>query len=66
MVLEQIDAITRYDREVGEIIRREYTRMQDGLELIASENFVSPEWRKNSSPSLRSHNDTKTYLSMHA
>ncbi len=41
MVLEQIDAITRYDREVGEIIRREYTRMQDGLELIASENVTS-------------------------
>ena len=41
MVLEQIDAITRYDREVGEIIRREYKRMQDGLELIASENVTS-------------------------
>ncbi len=41
MIREQIDAITRYDKEVGEIIRREYGRMQDGLELIASENVTS-------------------------
>ncbi|MBQ7172160.1 MAG: serine hydroxymethyltransferase [Clostridia bacterium] len=41
MIREQIDALTRYDGEVGEIIRREYDRMQDGLELIASENVTS-------------------------
>ena len=34
--------ITEYDPEVGAAIEKEYARQQRGLELIASENVVSP------------------------
>ncbi len=34
--------ITEYDPEVGVAIEKEYARQQRGLELIASENVVSP------------------------
>lgn len=34
--------ISGIDREVGEAIEKEYARAQNGLELIASENVVSP------------------------
>ena len=36
------DALRRVDPEIAELIERETTRQNDGLELIASENFVSP------------------------
>ncbi|MBI3790188.1 MAG: serine hydroxymethyltransferase [Gemmatimonadetes bacterium] len=35
-------ALADADPEIAEIIAREITRQSDGLELIASENFVSP------------------------
>ncbi len=34
--------IKEYDAEIGEAIEKEYARQQRGLELIASENVVSP------------------------
>ena len=34
--------IKQYDAEIGEAIEKEYARQQRGLELIASENVVSP------------------------
>ncbi len=37
-----MDFIAQYDAEVGEAIKKEYARQQRGLELIASENVVSP------------------------
>ncbi|MEP6905984.1 MAG: serine hydroxymethyltransferase, partial [Gemmatimonadales bacterium] len=33
--------LSEYDPDVADIIRREVQRQRDGLELIASENFVS-------------------------
>ena len=36
------DALRQADAEVAELIGEEITRQNDGLELIASENFVSP------------------------
>ena len=42
MIKENIDFITSNDREVGEAIAKEYSRAQRGIELIASENVVSP------------------------
>lgn len=42
MVLENIDFIKAADPEIGEAIAKEYARQQRGLELIASENVVSP------------------------
>ena len=36
------DALRETDPEIAELIEREITRQNDGLELIASENFVSP------------------------
>ncbi|HVD60273.1 MAG TPA: serine hydroxymethyltransferase [Gemmatimonadaceae bacterium] len=37
----QLSTVSDYDPEVADIIRREVDRQRDGLELIASENFVS-------------------------
>ena len=37
----QLPAVSEYDPEVADIIRREVDRQREGLELIASENFVS-------------------------
>ena len=36
------DALRQADAEIAELIGEEITRQSDGLELIASENFVSP------------------------
>ena len=41
MVSEVIKKITEYDSEVGEAVALELGRQKRGLELIASENFVS-------------------------
>ncbi len=37
-----MDFIASYDPEVGAAVKAEYQRQQDGIELIASENFASP------------------------
>jgi glycine hydroxymethyltransferase len=37
----QMPALSEYDPDVADIIRREVDRQREGLELIASENFVS-------------------------
>ena len=42
MILENIDFITSLDEEVGNAVKLEYDRAQRGIELIASENVVSP------------------------
>ncbi len=43
MSIEQnMDFIHAYDPEVGAAVRAEYRRQQEGIELIASENFASP------------------------
>ena len=40
--LESIDFVSRFDPELAAMMNRELVRQQDGLELIASENFASP------------------------
>ncbi|MBQ3529123.1 MAG: serine hydroxymethyltransferase [Oscillospiraceae bacterium] len=40
--LDSIGFVSQFDSEVAEMMGRELTRQQDGLELIASENFASP------------------------
>ncbi len=40
--LDSIGFVSRFDNEVAQMMGRELTRQQDGLELIASENFASP------------------------
>ena len=42
MVKEAMDFLQSYDPEVGNAIRAEYDRQQQNIELIASENIVSP------------------------
>lgn len=42
MVLENIEFIKQFDPEIGDAVEKEYHRQQRGLELIASENVVSP------------------------
>ncbi len=42
MLLEIMDYIAECDPEVGEAVRKEYERQKRNIELIASENFVSP------------------------
>jgi len=43
MSIEQnMNFIHAYDPEVGAAVQAEYQRQQDGIELIASENFASP------------------------
>jgi len=37
-----MDFLESYDPEVGSAVKKEYARQMRGLELIASENFVSP------------------------
>ncbi len=41
MVKETIQYLTSCDEEIGKAIEAEYARQCDGIELIASENFVS-------------------------
>ena len=41
-VLDSIGFVSKYDEELAAMMGRELTRQQDGLELIASENFASP------------------------
>ena len=42
MIKECMDYLQSYDPEVGNAIRAEYDRQQQNIELIASENIVSP------------------------
>ncbi len=42
MIKENMSFIKSMDPEIGEAIEKEYARQQRGLELIASENVVSP------------------------
>ena len=40
--LDSIGFVAQFDSEVAGMMQNEFTRQQDGLELIASENFASP------------------------
>ena len=40
--LNSIDFVAQFDSEVAAMMQNEFVRQQDGLELIASENFASP------------------------
>ena len=40
--IDTIGFVSQFDAEVAAMMNRELTRQQDGLELIASENFASP------------------------
>lgn len=40
--IDSIGFVSKFDPEVAAMMDRELTRQQDGLELIASENFASP------------------------
>lgn len=40
--MNNIDYVTRFDPEVGEAMKAELARQRRNIELIASENFVSP------------------------
>lgn len=40
--IDSIGFVSQYDPELSALMGRELTRQQDGLELIASENFASP------------------------
>ena len=40
--VDTIGFVANFDAEVGAMMQRELQRQQDGLELIASENFASP------------------------
>ncbi len=40
--IDSIGFVSDFDPEIGAMMSRELTRQQDGLELIASENFASP------------------------
>ena len=40
--LDSIGFVAQYDPEVAGMMQNEFVRQQDGLELIASENFASP------------------------
>ena len=41
-ILDTIGFVSRFDPEVGEAMQKEHGRQQRNIELIASENFVSP------------------------
>lgn len=41
-VFNSAEFVSRYDKEVGEAIRKELARQKRNIELIASENIVSP------------------------
>ena len=40
--LDSISFVAQFDPEVADMMQNEFVRQQDGLELIASENFASP------------------------
>jgi glycine hydroxymethyltransferase len=40
--LDSIGFVSQFDPEVAGMMHNEFVRQQDGLELIASENFASP------------------------
>ena len=40
--LDSIGFVSQFDSEVASMMQNEFVRQQDGLELIASENFASP------------------------
>ena len=40
--IDSIGFVRNFDPELASMMNREFTRQQDGLELIASENFASP------------------------
>ena len=40
--LDAIGFVSQFDPEIAAMMGKEFTRQQDGLELIASENFASP------------------------
>ena len=40
--IDSIGFVSQFDPEIAQMMGRELTRQQDGLELIASENFASP------------------------
>lgn len=42
MIKASMDLIEQFDPEVGVAVKAEYSRQQRNIELIASENFVSP------------------------
>ncbi len=42
MIKENMDFLAQFDSEVAKAIESELARQRDGIELIASENFVSP------------------------
>ena len=42
MIKNSIDFLAGFDAEVAQAIENELSRQRDGIELIASENFVSP------------------------
>ncbi len=42
MIKEMMDLLEKEDKEVGEAIKAEYARQNRNIELIASENIVSP------------------------
>ena len=41
-LLDSIGFVQGFDSEIGDIMAKELVRQQDGIELIASENFASP------------------------
>jgi glycine hydroxymethyltransferase len=41
-VLDSLDFVSSYDSEVGQAMKKELARQQRNIELIASENIVSP------------------------
>ena len=43
MIKETMEFLSQYDPEVGATIEKEYHREQRNIELIASENIVSPD-----------------------
>ena len=40
--IDSIGFVSQFDAEIGAMMNRELLRQQDGIELIASENFASP------------------------
>ena len=40
--IDSIGFVSQFDAEIGAMMNRELMRQQDGIELIASENFASP------------------------
>ena len=51
MIKETMEFLSQYDPEVGATIEKEYHREQRNIELIASENFVSPGFGPGPGPS---------------